>query len=63
MEPIALSYSEAGKVLGGASTPLSRTAIWRLVRAGELEKFNVGQRALISVESIKRFIDCQRKAA
>ena len=63
MEPLGLSLSEAGKALGGAGKPLSRTSIYRLARDGDLEKFKVGGRTLIAVDSIKRYVSRQRAAA
>lgn len=63
MEPLGLTYSETGKALGGEGNPLSRTSIYRLVRGGDLEKFKVGGRTLIAVDSIKRYITQQRNAA
>lgn len=63
MEPLGLSLSEAGKALGGTDKPLSRTSIYRLVRGGDLEAFKVRGRTLIAVDSLKRFVDQQRRAA
>jgi hypothetical protein len=63
MEPLGLSLSEAGKALGGAEKPLSRTSIYRLARDGNLEKFKVGGRTLIAVDSIKRYVSQQRAVA
>ncbi|WP_085810711.1 helix-turn-helix domain-containing protein [Sphingomonas sp. TZW2008] len=62
MEPLGLSISEAGKALGGVDKPLSRTSIYRLTLAGDLETFKVGGRTLIAVDSIKRFVSQQRAA-
>jgi hypothetical protein len=63
MEPLGLSFAEAGRALGGQEKPLSRTSIYRLCRDGELEKFRIRNRTLIAVDSIKRYVSQQRAAA
>ena len=57
------TLSEAGKALGGTNSPLSRSGIYRLLGTGDLEMFKVGGRTLIAVDSLKRYVDRQRKAA
>lgn len=56
MEPIGLSITDTGFVLGGTEKPLSRATIYRKVKAGELEARRIGGRTLITVESIKRLV-------
>lgn len=50
-KPILVSQGEAGYRLG-----ISRTTIWRLAQAGQLEVVHIGSRALITNSSIDRFI-------
>lgn len=57
MEPIGLSISETGKVLGGADDPLSTSTIYRKIRSGELEAMKIGARTLVTIASIRQLVD------
>lgn len=52
MEPLAISVSEAVRVLG-----LGRTSIYALIGAGRLETFKLGRRTLVKTSSIRRLVD------
>jgi excisionase family DNA binding protein len=54
MEPLAISVSEAVRVLG-----LGRTSIYALISAGRLETFKLGRRTLVKTSSIRRLVDPQ----
>jgi excisionase family DNA binding protein len=54
MEPLAISVSEATKVLG-----LGRTSIYAMIGDGRLEIFKLGRRTLIKTSSIRRLVDPQ----
>jgi excisionase family DNA binding protein len=54
MEPLAISVSEAAKVLG-----LGRTSIYTMIGDGRLEIFKLGRRTLIKTASIHRLVDPQ----
>ena len=54
MEPLAISISEATKVLS-----LGRTSIYAMIGDGRLETFKLGRRTLIKTASIRRLVDLQ----
>jgi len=54
IEPLAISISEATKVLG-----LGRTSIYAMIGDGRLEIFKLGRRTLIKTASIRRLVDAQ----
>jgi excisionase family DNA binding protein len=54
MDPLAISISEAAKVLG-----LGRTSIYGMMSDGRLEWFKLGRRTLIKTASIHRLVDTQ----
>ena len=54
MEPLAVSISDATKVLG-----LGRTSIYAMIADGRLEYFKLGRRTLIKTASIRRLVDSQ----
>ena len=54
MEPLAISVSEATKVL-----VLGRTSIYAMIGDGRLETLKLGRRTLIKTASIRRLVDSQ----
>jgi len=50
-EPLLLSQEEVAHRLG-----IGRTTIWRLVKAGELERVRIGSRTLITTRSIDTYL-------
>ncbi len=51
MEPIAISITDAARVLG-----LGRTSIYALIKEGRLETVKLGSRHLVKAESIRRLV-------
>jgi excisionase family DNA binding protein len=51
VEPLALSISDAAKVLS-----LGRTSIYAMIGDGRLDAFKLGRRTLIKMESIRRVV-------
>jgi len=54
-EPILLSQEEVAHRLA-----ISRTTLWRLVKAGDLEAIHIGSRALIVKKSLDEFLASKR---
>ena len=54
MEPLAVSAAEAARLLG-----VSRTKIYDLIGREDFPSFKVGQRTLISVDGLRRWISEQ----
>ncbi len=53
--PLAVDYSEAGRLLGGVSV----SSIYRLVKAGRLQSVRVGAARRIPRSELQRFVDGQ----
>ena len=51
VRPEFLSYEQ-----GHQFTGLSRQAIWRAIRAGDVEAFKVGRRVMISRRSLEDYV-------
>lgn len=51
-EPYLVSHDEVGHRLS-----ISRTTVWRLVKAGELDAVQIGSRTFVTKASIDQFID------
>lgn len=53
------------KTIRGAAafTGLSKSAIWELIRSGELQSFKVGRRRLIAKSQLVRYLAIQMDAA
>jgi excisionase family DNA binding protein len=51
MEVLAVSISDAAKVLG-----LGRTSIYAMIAGGRLDAFKLGRRRLVRVDSIRRLV-------
>lgn len=56
MEPIGLSFKDAGIFLGGTEKPLSRASLYRMLGRKELEGVKVNGRTLIMVDSLKAYV-------
>lgn len=52
MDPLLLPIAEAGKVLG-----VSRSTMFNLVRAGEIESVCIGNRRLIPVAALREYVE------
>jgi excisionase family DNA binding protein len=55
-EPLSYGIPDAGRAIG-----VSRATIWRLVAAGEIKTFKLGNRTLIKADELRAFVE--RKAA
>ena len=55
LEPISVRIPEAVRMTG-----LSRSAIYELMRDGDIEFAKVGRSTLIPVDSLRRFVDSRR---
>lgn len=51
IEPVAVSYEDAGKMLG-----IGRTKAWQLAKEGKLKTIKIGADSKIVVESIRKFV-------
>lgn len=56
MEPITISIADTCKAVG-----VGRTTVWRLIRRGDLDTIKIGDRRLVTTDSIQRLV--QRSAA
>ena len=56
MEPIGLSFKDAGIFLGGNEKPLSRTSLYRMLERNQLEGVKINGRTLIMVDSLKAYV-------
>jgi excisionase family DNA binding protein len=54
VEPLAVSINDTVRMLG-----IGRTSIYRMIKDGRLEAFNLGRRTLVRVESIRRLVEAQ----
>ena len=57
---IAFSPDNAAKATGGA---ISRTRIFALIKAGEIDARKVGRRTVILADSLRSYLERQPKAA
>lgn len=51
--PLLHDISESGRALGG----LGRTAVYELVKRGEIQLVKIGRRSFITAESIRAYVD------
>ena len=52
-----IPVEEAGPYLTpGATRPLSRSSIYRLIKDGKLHKVNIGKRSFVTVASIEDYV-------
>ena len=56
LEPLAVSTSEAARLLG-----VSRPTLYQYIGRDDFPAFRVGGRVLISVEGLKRWVERQLK--
>lgn len=54
MKPDRISYDVPG---AAAAIGVSKTTIWRLIAAGELETFKLGARTLIRADVLQALVD------
>ena len=52
MQPLAVSVSEAGTLLG-----VKRTSVYKAVRRGDIKLLKIGRRSLIQTQSIRSYVD------
>ena len=50
LEPLLYSIAEGRRALGG----ISRTTVWRMINAGQLQTVKIGNRTFLRAESIRR---------
>lgn len=53
-EPVAVSASEAARLLG-----VSRPTVYKLIGRADFPAFKVGNRTLVSVDGLRRWVDSQ----
>lgn len=51
---VLIAQCEAARLLG-----VERTTIWRMCRRGDLELVHIGRRALVTRQSLDRFVSSQ----
>jgi hypothetical protein len=58
-QPFALSIAAAVRATGNA---ISRTRLFDLIRTGEVDARKVGRRTVVMAESLRSYVERQRKA-